>query len=75
MPHRALPHRGRHPVEVADQADELADVVAQSDLRARQMGIGGVPFFIFDGKTAVSGAQEPAAIVHAIEQARAGAAQ
>jgi predicted DsbA family dithiol-disulfide isomerase len=35
------------------------------------MGIGGVPFFIFDGKTAVSGAQEPQTIVQAIRQARA----
>ena len=56
-------------------SDELKDVVAQSDLRAREMGIGGVPFFIFDGKTALSGAQEPAAIVHAIAQAREREAQ
>ena len=53
-------------------SDALKDIVAQSDLRAREMGIGGVPFFIFDGKTAVSGAQEPATIVEAIRQARAG---
>ena len=52
-------------------SDELTDVVADSDRRAREMGIGGVPFFIFDGKTALSGAQEPSAIVAAIRQARA----
>jgi predicted DsbA family dithiol-disulfide isomerase len=52
-------------------SDSLQDVVAESDRRAREMGIGGVPFFIFDGKTAVSGAQEPATIVQAIRQARA----
>ena len=57
------------------ESDALKDEVAQSDLRAREMGIGGVPFFIFDGKTAVSGAQEPATIVQAIAQARAGEAQ
>ena len=57
------------------ESDALKDEVAQSDLRAREMGIGGVPFFIFDGKTAVSGAQEPATIVQAIEQARAGEKQ
>jgi len=51
----------------------LKDVVAESDRRAREMGIGGVPFFIFDGKTALSGAQEPSAIVAAIRQARAAA--
>jgi len=54
-------------------SDELKDVVADSDRRAREMGIGGVPFFIFDGKTALSGAQEPSAIVAAIRQARAAA--
>ena len=52
------------------ESDELADVVAQADQRAREMGISGVPFFIFDGKTALSGAQEPATIVQAIAQAR-----
>jgi predicted DsbA family dithiol-disulfide isomerase len=52
------------------ESDDLKDVVAQSDHRAREMGISGVPFFIFDGKTALSGAQEPATIVQAIAQAR-----
>ena len=56
------------------ESDALKDEVAQADVRAREMGIGGVPFFIFDGKTAVSGAQEPATIVQAIAQARAGEA-
>jgi predicted DsbA family dithiol-disulfide isomerase len=55
------------------ESDALKDVVADSDRRAREMGIGGVPFFIFDGKTALSGAQEPSAIVAAIQQARAAA--
>src|SRR4051812_29879660 len=32
--------------------------VAQADLEARSAGIGGVPFFIFDRKVGVSGAQE-----------------
>jgi len=53
------------------QSDELADVVAEADRRSRQMGISGVPFFIFGGKTALSGAQEPAALLEAINQARA----
>ena len=54
-------------------SDDMRDAVAQADARAREMGIGGVPFFIFDGKTAVSGAQEPATIVEAIRRARAAA--
>ena len=57
------------------ESDALKDVVAESDRRAREMGIGGVPFFIFDGKTALSGAQEPSAIVAAIRQARAAAVE
>jgi predicted DsbA family dithiol-disulfide isomerase len=57
------------------ESDALKDVVADSDRRAREMGIGGVPFFIFDGKTALSGAQEPSAIVAAILQARNAATE
>ena len=53
------------------ESDELADVVAEADRRSRQMGISGVPFFIFGGKTALSGAQEPAVLLEAINQARA----
>ena len=53
------------------ESTELADMVAEADKRAREMGISGVPFFIFDGKTALSGAQEPEAMLEAIAQARA----
>jgi len=54
-------------------SDALRVEVAQADQRAREIGIGGVPFFIFDGKTSLSGAQEPATILQAIAQARAAA--
>jgi predicted DsbA family dithiol-disulfide isomerase len=53
-------------------SDEMRDVVARADQRAREMGISGVPFFIFGGRTAVSGAHEPDALLEAIAQARAG---
>ena len=33
--------------------------IAQEDAQARQMGVTGVPFFIFNQKVAVSGAQDP----------------
>ena len=36
---------------------------------ARQLGISGVPFFVFDRKYAVSGAQESAVFQQALEQA------
>ncbi|HTP97863.1 MAG TPA: DsbA family oxidoreductase [Casimicrobiaceae bacterium] len=51
-------------------SSELADGVADADRRAREMGIGGVPLFIFGGKTAVSGAHEPETLLDAIAQAR-----
>jgi len=43
--------------------------VAQADAQARGMGINGVPFFIFNQKVAVSGAQDPAALLDAMRQA------
>ena len=43
--------------------------VSQADAQARQMGISGVPFFIFNQKVAVSGAQDPAALLAAMQQA------
>ena len=43
--------------------------VAQADAQARSMGISGVPFFIFNQKVAVSGAQEPATLLGAMRKA------
>ena len=43
--------------------------VAQADAQARNMGINGVPFFIFNQKLAVSGAQDPATLLGAMRQA------
>ncbi len=43
--------------------------IAQADAQARQMGVTGVPFFIFNQKVAVSGAQDPAALLAAMQQA------
>jgi predicted DsbA family dithiol-disulfide isomerase len=53
---------------------ELREHVAQDEARARAIGIQGVPFFIFDGRLAVSGAQGTAALVEAMRQAEAVAA-
>ncbi len=38
-----------------------SDAVRLEDMRARQLGIQGVPFFILDQQYAISGAQEPEA--------------
>ncbi len=51
-------------------SDEWADRVRGIDARARELGVGGVPFFIFAERVAVSGAQEPGALLQAIDQAR-----
>lgn len=50
--------------------DEGTDAIAGMDRRVRELGVEGVPFFIFDGKVAVSGAQEAAVLVDAMREAR-----
>jgi predicted DsbA family dithiol-disulfide isomerase len=60
------------PVDMARaylDSDEGVDTVAAMDLRVRELGVTGVPFFIFDGRVAVSGAQEAPALVAAMKQA------
>lgn len=42
--------------------------VADADRRVREMGVGGVPFFIFNQKVAVSGAQSPSDLLAAMQQ-------
>jgi predicted DsbA family dithiol-disulfide isomerase len=43
--------------------DEEIEAVLAEDVYARQLGIGGVPCFIVDGRYALSGAQEPEAFL------------
>ena len=57
---------------LADPQSRLA--VEQEDQRARAIGVEGVPFFIFNGKLAVSGAQGPDALLAAMHQAESKAA-
>ncbi len=45
-----------------------AEVEAE-ERRARDLGVSGVPFFVFNRKLAVSGAQPPEVLLDAIEQA------
>jgi predicted DsbA family dithiol-disulfide isomerase len=49
--------------------DEGREAVVQADLEARSAGIGGVPFFIFNRRIGVSGAQDPETLLNAMEQA------
>ncbi len=48
----------------------LVAEIAAANERAHALGIGGVPFIIFEGKAAVSGAQEPDVLLDAIATAR-----
>ncbi len=50
---------------------EGADAIVLMDQRAREIGVQGVPFFIFNQHIAVSGAQEPGVLLDAIAQAKA----
>lgn len=45
-------------------------LIEEQDQRARAIGVEGVPFFIFNQRLAVSGAQPPEVIVEAMEKAR-----
>lgn len=62
----------------ADEVDRLlagdgyADRVGEDIETARGIGVRGVPFFVFDGRLAVSGAQPVEVFEQALEQASAG---
>ena len=49
--------------------------IEQAEMRARELGITGVPFFIFDGRVGLSGAHPPESIREAIREAGKRAAQ
>jgi predicted DsbA family dithiol-disulfide isomerase len=50
---------------------EFAQTVAATEVRARELGVSGVPFFVFNRRVAVSGAHEPATLAGAIERSLA----
>ena len=45
------------------------DVVRAGEEQARRLGVSGVPFFVVNGKVALSGAQPPEMFLQAFEQA------
>ena len=51
---------------LASQEDR--DSVLRADIDARQAGVNGVPFFIFNRRTAVSGAHEPETLLNAMKE-------
>lgn len=52
-------------------SSENAGVVTAQALQAQEAGIGGVPFFIFNGRLAASGAQPPEVFLEIMHQALA----
>ena len=50
--------------------DANRELIEEQDRRARAIGVEGVPFFIFNQRLALSGAQPPEVIVEAMEKAR-----
>ena len=51
--------------------DAQRQAVLAEDEQARALGVSGVPFFIFDRRLAVSGAQEPQVLLRALREAAA----
>ena len=51
---------------LATDADR--DAILRSDIAARTAGVTGVPFFIFNQRTAVSGAHEPESLLKAMNE-------
>lgn len=64
--------RARVDARLADR--EARAAVRADETRARQMGVQGVPFFVFDRRLAVSGAQGADALFEAITQLEAATA-
>lgn len=55
-------------------SDRYAKEVRDDEALARKLGISGVPFFVFAGKCAISGAQPAAVLRRALEEAWASVA-
>ncbi len=56
-------------VEQLLQTNQFAEAVRQDIYEARQVGVQGVPFFVFNRKYAVSGAQPPETFLGALQTA------
>lgn len=53
------------------RSDADIELIRAADAEARQAGIEGVPFFIFNRTVGLSGAQDPEVLLQAMQQARA----
>ena len=57
------------PVQAVLGGDAYADAVRADEQQATRYGITGVPFFVADGKYAVSGAQPPEVLLQLLQRA------
>ncbi|HEX4658377.1 MAG TPA: DsbA family oxidoreductase [Streptosporangiaceae bacterium] len=57
------------PAQAVLDGDAYADAVRADEQQAARYGISGVPFFVADGKYAVSGAQPPEVLVQLLRRA------
>ena len=62
----------REAVETYLASDTDRALIEEQDRRARAIGVEGVPFFIFNQRLALSGAQPPEVMLEAMEKAREG---
>lgn len=60
-------------VDAVLAGDEFADAVRHESSEAQQLGLGGVPAFVFDRRGAIAGAQPPEVLLAALEQLHAAA--
>lgn len=58
----------RHEVVTMLQSESLTEQVRKDESIADTIGVNGVPFFVFDQKYAVSGAQSPATFLEVLEK-------
>ena len=54
---------------VLDDKKKHFDDVRADEEKARSMGVSGVPYFLLNGKEAISGAQDPATMARTIQKA------
>jgi predicted DsbA family dithiol-disulfide isomerase len=52
------------------ESDAMRQTIIDESHESADVGIQGVPFFIFNGRTAVSGAHDPPTLLEAIESSR-----
>lgn len=56
-------------IEKVLKSEDFSYEVKQDELEARNIGVRGVPFFVFNDKFAVSGAQSPEAFLQTLDKA------